>query len=493
MIRRLFALAVASLFLLPQVFAQTGLVVSETFHYGGMDASVLPGVMADYSVIATQANVRLLPNLGVAIVNPNALPVNVIFAIRNGLTGAITSTKTITVPGHFHTSRFINQFFSDVAALPVDFNGTVSIASTSPVAITALRYNGTMFSAIPIVNLLSSAPIPLIPVSASANNGIAGNAGGPESVILPQFVVGGGWATDIGLTNYTATVKTLRVDLFQDNGMPLVVSTGSTFPHIVLLPGAALTLAFNDKNPIEIGYAVVTPVLPPEPDPAEPPDVLPPPIVTPPVVVILPHAGPAQVALGPAAPYGILAGAGVTNSGPTIIHGSLGTSPTGTLTGAPTVTGTTDLANPASAAAKLALTVAFNDAASRSLSSISLPGDLSGLTLAPGLYTNSTSVILSAGNVTLDAGGNPDSTWIFQMGSTLTTISGTQIVLAGGAKASNIFWEVGSSATLGTASIFKGNILAAISISVNTGAVIEGRLLTETGAVSLLSNTVTVP
>lgn len=205
------------------------------------------------------------------------------------------------------------------------------------------------------------------------------------------------------------------------------------------------------------------------------------------------HTGPLNVDLAAAGPYGVLGGSGVTNSGPTTINGSLGTSPTGTLTGSPVVTGSTDLANPAAAAAKLALTAAFNDAAARSLNAISLPGDLSGLTLAPGLYSNSTSVILSAGNVTLDAQGDSTATWVFQVGSTLTTIAGTQVVLAGGAKAANIFWEVGSSATLGTNSIFKGNILASISISANTGAVIEGRLLTQTGAVSLLSNTVTVP
>src|SRR6185295_14556992 len=122
-------------------------------------------------------------------------------------------------------------------------------------------------------------------------------------------------------------------------------------------------------------------------------------------------AGPATVGLGAAGPYGVLGGSGVTNSGPTIINGSLGTSPTGTLTGAPTVTGSTDLANPAAAAAKLALTAAYNDAAGRTLNAISLPGDLSGLTLAPGLYKNATSVMLSAGTVTLDAQGDPNATW----------------------------------------------------------------------------------
>jgi hypothetical protein len=203
--------------------------------------------------------------------------------------------------------------------------------------------------------------------------------------------------------------------------------------------------------------------------------------------------GPPTISLGAAAPYGILGGSGVTNNGPTVINGSLGTSPTGTLTGSPTVTGTTDLANPAAAAAKVALTAAFTDAAGRNVNVIALPGDLSGLTLAPGLYKNSTSVLLSTGNLTLDAQGDPNATWIFQIGSTLTTIVGTQVVLTGGAKASNIFWQVGSSATLGTTTIFKGNILAQISISVNTGAVVEGRLLTQTGAVSLLSNIVTVP
>jgi hypothetical protein len=97
------------------------------------------------------------------------------------------------------------------------------------------------------------------------------------------------------------------------------------------------------------------------------------------------------------------------------------------------------------------------------------------------------------GNLTLNAGGNPNAIWIFKMGSTLTTGPGTQIILAGGAKAANIFWAVGTSATLGTTSIFKGNILADQSISANTGAVVEGRLLARIAAVTLQGNTVTLP
>jgi len=152
--------------------------------------------------------------------------------------------------------------------------------------------------------------------------------------------------------------------------------------------------------------------------------------------------------------------------------------------------------------AQAALLAAYNDAISRSVNSISLPGNLGGLTLTPGLYTNSTSVLISGSgpgnNVTLDAQGDPNAVFIFKMGSTLTTGPGAQVILAGGAKASNIFWQVGSSATLNTTTIFYGNILAAVSISVNTGSVVVGRLLagangTPSGAVTIQGSTVTVP
>ena len=155
------------------------------------------------------------------------------------------------------------------------------------------------------------------------------------------------------------------------------------------------------------------------------------------------------------------------------------------------------VADPIVGLAKTDLTTAYNDAQGRSTDAISLPGQLGGLTLAPGLYVNSSTSGISGtganGILTLDAGGNPNAVWIFKMGSTLVTDAGTSIVLAGGAQAKNIYWSVGSSATLGTNSIFFGNILADQSITLTTGAKLTGRALTRIGAVTLDTNIVTKP
>jgi hypothetical protein len=126
---------------------------------------------------------------------------------------------------------------------------------------------------------------------------------------------------------------------------------------------------------------------------------------------------------------------------------------------------------------------------------------MGGLTFAPGLYVNSTSVLISGAgpdnNVTLDAQGDPNAVFIFKMGSTLTTGPGSQVILAGGAKASNIFWQVGTSATLDTTTIFKGNVLAAVSITMNSGAVVDGRLFAGSGgggaSATVGGTSVTVP
>ncbi|HKV72565.1 MAG TPA: ice-binding family protein, partial [Gemmatimonadales bacterium] len=115
-------------------------------------------------------------------------------------------------------------------------------------------------------------------------------------------------------------------------------------------------------------------------------------------------------------------------------------------------------------------------------------GNLGGQTLTPGLYKSTSTLAISSGDLTLDAQGDANAVFIFQMGTTLTTTVGRQVILAGGAKAANIFWQVGSSATLGTSSVFKGNILALTSITAATGAAVEGRLLARNGAVTLDAN-----
>ncbi|MDD4606115.1 MAG: ice-binding family protein, partial [Dysgonamonadaceae bacterium] len=189
----------------------------------------------------------------------------------------------------------------------------------------------------------------------------------------------------------------------------------------------------------------------------------------------------------------------ITNTGPSIINGDVGLSPGSALEGFPPgiIDGVQQITTPAAADAKLCLTEAYLDGQGRSLNSISLPGNLGGLTLAPGLYTNSSTTGITGtganGILTLDAQGNANAVWIFQIGSTLTTDPATSIVLAGGAQAKNIFWIVGSSATLGTNSVFYGNILADQSITLNTGAVLNGRALTQIAAVTLDASTINKP
>jgi hypothetical protein len=201
------------------------------------------------------------------------------------------------------------------------------------------------------------------------------------------------------------------------------------------------------------------------------------------------------VPLGSAANFAVLAGATVSSTGNTVVNGDLGAGPGTAVPGFPpgVVHGAIHAGDPAAAQAQADLTIAFNDAAGRALNPITLSGNIGGQTLVPGLYKSTSSLAISSGELTLDAGGDANAVFVFQIASTLTTTSGRQVLLTRGARAANIYWQIGSSATIGTTSVFKGNLLAQESITLETGAQLEGRALARVGGVTLDANTVTVP
>jgi hypothetical protein len=168
-------------------------------------------------------------------------------------------------------------------------------------------------------------------------------------------------------------------------------------------------------------------------------------------------AATATVNLGTASSFAVLAGSAITNTGPTTISGNIGLSPGTAITGFPPgsqSTGSTYVANGVALTAENDLGTASVDAASRT-PFVTVAGDLGGSTLVSGVYQSTSSIGLT-GTVTLNGAGDPDSVFIFEAGSTLTTASASSVVLENGAQACNVFWQVGSSATLGTTSDFAG-------------------------------------
>src|ERR1700733_199976 len=202
-------------------------------------------------------------------------------------------------------------------------------------------------------------------------------------------------------------------------------------------------------------------------------------------------AAASPVSLGTAGNYAVLAGTAVSNTGTSQIAGNLAVSPGTTVTGFPPgiITGTQDLGDAAAQQAQTDLTAAYNDAAGQTPAT-SVSSDIGGQTLTPGVY-NTAATLGITGTLTLDAQGDPDAVFIFQIGTTLGTTSDSQVVLTDGAQAANVFWQVGSAATLGSGSTLAGNILALTSITAATGAVIQGRALAMNGAVTLDDNAIT--
>lgn len=199
-------------------------------------------------------------------------------------------------------------------------------------------------------------------------------------------------------------------------------------------------------------------------------------------------------ALGTAQSFAVLAGSAATNTGPTIVTGDLGVSPGTAITGFPpgtVVGGAIHAADAVASQAQSDSGAAYVNLAGQACNEVLTGQDLGGLTLTAGVYCFTSSAQLT-GTLTLDAQGNSAAVWIFQIGSTLTTASNSSVLVINGGHQCNVFWQIGSSATLGTGTVFAGNILALTSITLTTGVNLSGRALAQNGAVTMDSNVVSI-
>ncbi|KAF2789041.1 hypothetical protein K505DRAFT_254164, partial [Melanomma pulvis-pyrius CBS 109.77] len=197
----------------------------------------------------------------------------------------------------------------------------------------------------------------------------------------------------------------------------------------------------------------------------------------------------AQVNLGTAGNFGIVASTSITNTGNTVVSSQLGLSPNtaSSITGFPPgLSGTVHAGDAVASTARDDARTAYNAAAALA-SNFAITADLGGQTLVAGTYTASSSAGIT-GQLTLDAKNNPNALFVFQIGSTLTTATASSIVLLNGAQACNVYWQVGSSATLGATSVFVGSILASTSITLDNGVTVTGGLYALNGDVTLIND-----
>ncbi len=312
-------------------------------------------------------------------------------------------------------------------------------------------------------HVLRIAPRPAVAAAGTAAPVPAGTTPARASVPPPAL---GGRATPAAAVTPAATPAHAAPPL---PTVPAVPTVPVHAPKVVAPP----IVPPVTSTPVTTLPVVTTPTTPTTPTVPVPPIVAPP------------------LDLGLSASFAVLAGSGITNTGLTSVSGDLGTFPTPAITGLASLslTGSNQAGGATSQQAKTDLAAAFASLAARP-STGTITGDLGGRTLTPGVYDAASSIGLT-GTLTLDGQGDPNAVFILRAGSTLTTASASQVVLAGGARSCNVFWQVGSSATLGTGSILRGSILAATSITVTTGVTIDGRVLARTGAITLDSDSIT--
>jgi hypothetical protein len=228
----------------------TGLVVFETFGFRGLGATnqagVLPPGLTTNALLFVDSEGRLGKNLGVAIVNPNSSNANVTLTLRKG-DGTTLASGTLNVPSHQQVAKMVPDLFTDKSSIPSDVVGTLAITSAGssnlPVSAIGLRFRGMNFSTLPLTDLsgLTGQPLPVI----------APGIGGPGAVLLPQFAAGGGWATEIVLSNTTGSTMTVRVDLFKQDGTSLTTklngTSASTF-NVTIPANGVVVLAPRDND-----------------------------------------------------------------------------------------------------------------------------------------------------------------------------------------------------------------------------------------------------
>jgi len=205
-------------------------------------------------------------------------------------------------------------------------------------------------------------------------------------------------------------------------------------------------------------------------------------------------AGPTTVGLGTAAPFAVLAGTpAITNTGPSTITGDVGIHPALAVTGFPpgTVNGTIHAGDATALQAKSDLVLAYDDAAGRTPATVVAGGTLGGQTLVGGVYNAGGVTLGLTGTLTLDGQNDPNSVWIFQATSDLITASSSTVTFINGGQPCNVFWQVTSSATLGSGSTFVGTILALTSITMADGVSMNGRALARNGEVTLINDSIT--
>jgi hypothetical protein len=227
------------------VFATFGLREGLT---GATQAGVLPSGLTTDAVLFVDTDGALQKNLGVAIVNPNGGPgpENVTLTLRGSDGNLLPNANplVVPVPSHQQVSKFVTELFANQQSVPKSFTGTLTVTSTNPVSVIGLRFRGANFSTLPITNVVpNSGPITSYPPG----------IGGTNSVLLPQFAAGGGWATEIVIVNNDTADITVRADLFKQDGTALSAALNgqppaSSFTNIVVPHGGVYVLAPRDNN-----------------------------------------------------------------------------------------------------------------------------------------------------------------------------------------------------------------------------------------------------